>query len=86
MTDGINVVSLETAILCVDCETISTSIGTRCYLCGSSALLSLSRILGGPLRANALLRGDGTEYSGGLVDELLASVEKTFSSLGERGL
>jgi len=29
MTDTINVVSLETAILCVDCEVISSSSGTR---------------------------------------------------------
>lgn len=53
MTRGVNVVSLRSAILCVDCEVISTSNGTRCHVCSSSAVLSLSRILGGPLKETA---------------------------------
>jgi hypothetical protein len=82
MTDGINVVSLRTAILCVDCEVISTGSGTRCHVCGSSAVLSLSRILGGPLGARAAWDCDETEYSGKLLDGLFVSVETVLSSSG----
>jgi hypothetical protein len=86
MTDTINIVSLETAILCVDCEVISTSSGTRCHVCGSSAVLGLSRILGGPLRATATWDCDEIEYSSKLLDGWFESIEKAFSRSEERGL
>jgi hypothetical protein len=82
MTDAIDVVSLETAILCVDCEAISSSSGTRCHVCASSAVLSLSRILGGPLRASATRDCDKTEQPGKLLDGLFVSVERAFSYAG----
>ena len=86
MTDTINVVSLKTAILCVDCEVISSSSDTRCQVCASSAVLSLSRILGGPLRASATRDCDETEYPGKLCDGLFVSVERAFSYSGGRSL
>jgi hypothetical protein len=41
--------TLETAVLCADCEVISDSAGEVCCACGSRSLLSLGRVLGGTL-------------------------------------
>ena len=79
MTDGINVVSLRTAILCVDCEVISTGSGARCHVCGSSAVLSLSRILGGPLEETTVEDCDEAAEFNKLLDGLFLSVETTLS-------
>lgn len=79
MTDGINVVSLRTAILCVNCEVISTGSGTRCHVCGSSAVLSLSRILGGPLKKTAVDDCDEAADFDKLLDGLFLSVETVLS-------
>ncbi len=46
----VNFVSLPTAVFCVQCELISANNCTRCLACGSLAVLSLSRVLGGSLR------------------------------------
>ncbi|MFZ1917178.1 MAG: GAF domain-containing protein [Terriglobales bacterium] len=43
-------VSLPTAVFCVQCELISANNTPRCLACGSGAVLSLSRVLGGSLR------------------------------------
>jgi hypothetical protein len=42
----VNAVWLRNAVLCADCEVISDSHHDTCKLCGSHALLNLSRILG----------------------------------------
>ncbi|HXY49523.1 MAG TPA: GAF domain-containing protein [Terriglobales bacterium] len=42
--------SLEAAIFCAECEMISENSTPYCLACGSKALLSLSRVLGGSLR------------------------------------
>jgi GAF domain-containing protein len=46
----VNFVSLQTAIFCVQCELLSDNNTPRCLACGSLAVLSLSRVLGGSLR------------------------------------
>jgi putative methionine-R-sulfoxide reductase with GAF domain len=46
----IHFLSLQTAVFCVECELISENNTTRCFCCGSLAVLSLSRVLGGSLR------------------------------------
>ena len=46
----VNFVSLQTAIFCVQCELLSDNNTPRCLACGSGAVLSLSRVLGGSLR------------------------------------
>ena len=46
----VNFVPLQGATFCVQCEMISTNPRTYCLACGSNALLSLSRVLGGSLR------------------------------------
>jgi len=47
---GVNFVSLQSAVFCVQCELLSENNTPRCLACGSSAMLSLSRLLGGSLR------------------------------------
>jgi len=46
----IHFVSLQTAVFCVECELISENNTTRCFCCGSIAVLSLARLLGGSLQ------------------------------------
>jgi GAF domain-containing protein len=46
----VNFLSLQTAVFCVACELISQNNTPCCLACGSQALLSLSRVLGGSLR------------------------------------
>jgi hypothetical protein len=41
---------LQMAVFCVQCELISENSTPRCLACGSLAVLSLSRVLGGSLR------------------------------------
>lgn len=43
-------VSLQSAVFCVQCEMLSDNNTPRCLACGSAAVLSLSRVLGGSLR------------------------------------
>jgi hypothetical protein len=47
-----NLVRLQSAVLCANCEVISEGTNGHCTACGSQALLSLSRILGGPLASS----------------------------------
>jgi GAF domain-containing protein len=46
----VNFVSLQLAVFCVECELLSENNTPRCLACGSRAVLSLSRVLGGSLR------------------------------------
>lgn len=46
----VNFVPLKLAVFCVECELLSENNTTRCLACGSQAVLSLSRVLGGSLR------------------------------------
>jgi len=45
----IHFVELQTAVFCVACELISKNTTPNCLACGSQAVLSLSRVLGGSL-------------------------------------
>jgi GAF domain-containing protein len=45
----ISFVGLQTAVFCVACELISKNNTPNCLACGSQAILSLSRVLGGSL-------------------------------------
>jgi len=48
--EELNFVKLETALLCVNCElVVSETRSGNCPVCGSGAVLSLSRLLGGSL-------------------------------------
>jgi putative methionine-R-sulfoxide reductase with GAF domain len=46
----VNFVSLQSAVFCVQCELLSDNNTPHCLACGSGAVLSLSRVLGGSLR------------------------------------
>jgi GAF domain-containing protein len=46
----VNFVPLQLAVFCVECELLSRNNTPRCLACGSRAILSLSRVLGGSLR------------------------------------
>ncbi len=46
----VNFVSLQSAVFCAQCELLSENNTPRCLACGSGAVLSLSRVLGGSLR------------------------------------
>lgn len=46
----VSFVSLQSAVFCVQCEQLSENNTRQCLACGSGAVLSLSRVLGGSLR------------------------------------
>jgi len=50
MATDVNFLSLQAAIFCVQCELLSENNTPQCLACGSGAVLSLSRVLGGSLR------------------------------------
>jgi GAF domain-containing protein len=70
----IHFLSLPTAIFCVQCELISANTTAACLACGSKAVLSLSRLFGGSLRAQPLARLIQDGELNRLVRELLSSV------------
>ncbi len=65
---------LQTAVFCVQCELISENNTTRCLACGSTALLGMSRLLGGSLRREATATLLHDMEMDKLVRELLATV------------
>jgi hypothetical protein len=46
-----NLVRLQKAVLCANCEIISEGINGHCAGCGSESLLSLSGVLGGTIES-----------------------------------
>jgi len=70
---------LPTAVFCVQCELISANNTPRCLACGSNAVLSLSRVLGGSLRdqQTAHLIADAE------LDRLVRSLLRTVPQAGE---
>ena len=46
---NIDLIHLQRAALCADCEVISEAKNGHCAACGSQALLNLSRVLGGSI-------------------------------------
>jgi hypothetical protein len=44
-----NLVCLQKAVLCANCEVISEGLNGHCAACGSEALLSLNWLLGGTI-------------------------------------
>jgi len=75
----VNFLSLPTAVFCVQCELISANNTPRCLACGSNAVLSLSRVLGGSLRdqQTAHLIADAE------LDRLVRSLLRTVPQAGE---
>lgn len=46
-----NLVRLEKAVLCANCELISEGLNGHCACCGSQSLLNLNRVLGGTVES-----------------------------------
>lgn len=70
----ISFIALPTAVFCVACELISKNNTPRCLACGSRALLSLSRLLGGSLRGQQTAHLIEDAELDRLVRELLGTV------------
>jgi GAF domain-containing protein len=77
----VNFVSLQSAVFCVQCEILSDNNTPRCLACGSGAVLSLSRVLGGSLRGQqtAQLIADAE------LDRLVRSLLHTVPQVAEAG-
>ena len=70
----IHFLSLQTAIFCVQCELISANTTPYCLACGSKAVISLSRMFGGSMRAQPAARIIEDDELNRLVRDLLYTV------------
>jgi putative methionine-R-sulfoxide reductase with GAF domain len=70
----ISFLTLQTAVFCVECELISKNNTPYCMACGSRAVLSLSRVLGGSLRGEQTAHLIADAELDRLVRELLRTV------------
>src|SRR5258707_7724270 len=66
--------SLQSAVFCAECEMISENNTPYCLACGSKAMLSLSRVLGGSLRGQETAHLIADVELDRLVRDLLRSV------------
>ena len=68
---------LQTAVFCVACELISENNTPHCLACGSQAVISLSRVLGGSLRHQQTAHLIADAELDRLVHELIRTVPVT---------
>jgi hypothetical protein len=54
-----NLIPLQQAVLCANCEVVSDSKNGHCIVCGSPSLLNLARVLDGANRTAERVRGWG---------------------------
>ena len=78
----VNFLSLQSAIFCVQCELLSENNTPQCLGCGSGAVLSLSRVLGGSLRGQQTAHLIADAELDRLVRSLLYTVPQ-FAATGE---
>ena len=76
----INFLALQTAVFCVQCELISENNTPGCLACGSQAVLSLSRVLGGSLRGQQTAHVIADAELNRLVRDLLRTVPESSSA------
>ncbi len=76
----VNFVSLQSAVFCVQCELLSENNTPRCLACGSGAVLSLSRVLGGSLRGQQTVHLIADAELDRLVRSLLYTVPQVAES------
>jgi putative methionine-R-sulfoxide reductase with GAF domain len=62
---------LKTTVFCVQCELLSYNNSSNCLACGSSAILSLSHLLGGPIKNQEQVRLIGDEQIDRAVEQIL---------------
>src|SRR5437868_2325550 len=72
-----NFLRLPTAVFCVECELISENSTPSCLACGSKAVVSLSRILGGSLQGQQTAHVIADAELDRIVHGLLQSVPST---------
>jgi len=77
---------LQTAVFCAQCELISDNNTTYCLACGSTALLGMSRLLGGSLRREATATLLHDVEMDKLVRELLGTVPTLTEAASETRL
>src|ERR1700730_14918476 len=82
----ISFITLPTAVFCVECELSSQQNTPHCMACGSRALLSLSRVLGGSLRGQQTAHLIADAELDRLVRELLRTVPVSSLPDGENHL
>lgn len=70
----VSFVCLQSAVFCAQCEVISQNNTPYCLACGSQALLSLSRVLGGSLHGQNTARLIADAELDKLVRELISTV------------
>ena len=78
----INFLALQTAVFCVQCELISENNTPACLACGSQAVLSLSRVLGGSLRGQQTANVIADAELNRLVRDLLRTVSESCAASG----
>jgi len=83
--DDVNFVSLQSAVFCVQCELLSNNNTSRCLACGSLAVLSLSRVLGGSLRGQQTAHLIADAELDRLVRSLLYTVPDYAKQTAENG-
>jgi GAF domain-containing protein len=82
---GVNFVSLQAAVFCVQCELLSDNNTPRCLACGSLAVLSLARVLGGSLRGQQTAHLIADAELDRLVRSLLYTVPNNATQVEETG-
>src|SRR5438093_9606757 len=78
----INFLALQSAVFCVQCELISENNTPACLACGSQAVLSLSRVLGGSLRGQQTANVIADAELNRLVRDLLRTVPESCAASG----
>jgi GAF domain-containing protein len=74
--------SLQTAVFCAECELISENSTPYCLACGSKAMLSLSRVLGGFLKGQPTAHVIADAELDRLVRDLICTVPNEAPSFG----
>jgi GAF domain-containing protein len=83
MATDVNFLCMQSAIFCVQCELISENNTPHCLACGSTAVLSLARLLGGSLRGQQTAHLIADAELDRLVRSLLSSVPLATSASAE---
>ena len=76
--------SLQSAVFCAECELLSENNTPYCLACGSKAMLSLSRVLGGSLRGQETAHVIADVELDRLVRDLLRTVPEPAHSPEKR--
>jgi len=74
--------SLQTAVFCAECELISENSTPYCLACGSKAMLSLSRVLGGSLKGQPTAHVIADAELDRLVRDLICTAPNDAPALG----